>query len=320
MGKYLPRKVSSEEIETRLGIPLGWSKRYSGVEERHQVTTEHIGLMGALAADDALSKANIKLDDIDLLISAGGTYDYPLPNQASVIKAEMKDGGTANCPAIDIDSTCLSFVAALDMASALLDGERFKNILIVSAEMASKGLNSKNWETSTLFGDAAIAAIVTATDTGDSVFVKGAQKTYSEGVYHTLIEGGGARYHFSEKSYDPDFHSFRMNGKPLLRMAKAKIPEFMDEFFSDIPYSLETLDAIVPHQASKTGMAIFESQYKFLNGTVKKTLSTHGNCIAASIPLTLYEAIEKGEVKRGDSCFLCGTSAGFSIGGVLIKY
>lgn len=320
MGTYVPKRIASSEIESLNGIPSGWSEKYSGVESRHHVTFESNGYMGARAAEEALKRAQLNLRDIDMLISAGGTYDYPLPNQASVIKSELKNGDKHNFAAIDIDSTCLSFVAALDFASRILDGKQMKNILIVSSEIASKGLNPDNWETTTLFGDAAAAAIVTHDTTSDSLYIKGVQKTYSEGVYDTIIEGGGNVNFFKEKPYDKEMHSFKMNGKKLLRMAKKNIPTFMNDFFEDIPIDLEDVKAIIPHQASKMGMTIFNSLYRFKEGQIKETLSSHGNCIAASIPLTLSIGIDSGDIKRGDICLLSGTSAGFSIGGVLIKY
>ncbi|MEY3844651.1 MAG: hypothetical protein RL293_1073 [Bacteroidota bacterium] len=320
MGKYLPKAVTSEEIERKHGLPIGWAKKYSGVESRHIITNENNGIMGARAAEEALANASMNLKDIDLLLCGSGTFDYPIPNQASIIKAEMKDGLLVDTPAIDIDSTCLSFLSALDFAAKILDGVTYKNILIVSSEVSSIGINPSNWETLTLFGDGAAAMIVRYDADSTSAFIKGTQRTYSEGVYHTIIEGGGLRNHFKNNPYDVEKYSFKMNGRHLLRLAKKKLPEFMDLFFEDLPYTIQSTDAIIPHQASKLGMSILSTQYALKTGQVKETLSNYGNCISASIPLTFMDAVEKGEIKRGDICFLCGTAAGFSIGGVLIKY
>lgn len=320
MGTYLPRLVPSAEIESKHGIPTGWSSKYSGVNTRHQVTDESNGFMGARAAEQALNKANLKISDIDLLISASATYDYPLPNQASIIKSEIQGGEKADFPAIDIDSTCLSFVAALEFAARILDGKTLKTILIVSSEIASKGLNPQNWETTTLFGDMAAAAVVTFDHDSNSLFIKGTQKTYSEGVYDTIIQGGGNKFSYKDFPYDTEMYTFKMNGKKLLRLAKNKIPLFMSEFFSDLPLSIENVDIIIPHQASKMGLQIFKSLYSFEKNQVQETLSNYGNCIAASIPVTLSDCIDAGTIQRGDTCLLCGTAAGFSIGSVLIKF
>ena len=320
MGKYLPESLASAELERKYGLPAGWSVKHSGVESRHLVTTEFNGYMGARAAEEALAKANLKLADMDMLISAGGTFDYPIPNQASVIKAEMDDGNQCHVPAIDIDSTCLSFVSAFDLAASLLDGEKHRHILIVCSEIASKAINPENWETLTLFGDGAVAAVVSYDAASNSAYLAGQQETYSEGVEYAMIKGGGNRHFIKENSYDQALHSFDMKGKQLLKLASRKLPAFIDAFFTDLDYSIKTVDAIIPHQASKLGISILPKLTKVEPARIHSTLHKYGNCIAASIPLTLMDAIDSGAVKRGDVCYLIGTSAGFSIGGVLIRY
>jgi 3-oxoacyl-[acyl-carrier-protein] synthase-3 len=111
-----------------------------------------------------------------------------------------------------------------------------------------------------------------------------------------------------------------MNGIKLLRLATKKIPEFVQWFFSDLPVSLNDMDAIIPHQASRTGLNLFKRLFPLKENQMKESLSRYGNCIAASIPLTLVDSIEQNEIKRGDLCLLIGTSAGFSIGAVLLKF
>ena len=319
-GKYLPQEVLSADLELKYGLPLGWSEKYSGVKSRHHITFESIGYMGAQAIEKALEKCQMKLENIDLLISASAGFDYPLPSQSSIIKSELKDGMSVNIPALDVDSSCLSFVSAFEIASSLLDGKKYKNIIIVSSEIASTGLNPSNWETLTLFGDGAVAAILQFDPDSDSAYIKGNMRTYSEGVYDSTFKGGGMKLFFKDNPYDPELHSFAMNGRKLLRLAKNKLPEFIDDFFKDLPISLEEADTIIPHQASKLGVSILSSLYRLKESQVQSNLSTYGNCIAASIPLVFHDAVESGAIKRGDICFIIGTAAGFSIGGLLLKF
>ena len=79
-GAYLPKAISSEEFEQKHHLPEGWSERYSGVKNRHHVTFESNGYMGARAIESALENSSLELSDIDLIISAGATFDYPLPH------------------------------------------------------------------------------------------------------------------------------------------------------------------------------------------------------------------------------------------------
>lgn len=319
-GKYLPKKVLSSELEQQYGLPLGWSEKYSGVHSRHHITFESIGYMGAKAIEQALQKCNMQLANIDLIISASAGFDYPLPSQSSIIKSELTDGLKVNIPALDVDSSCLSFVSAFEIASSLLDGKKYKNIIIVSSEIASKGINPSNWETLTLFGDGAVAAILQYNNSSPSIYIKSTMRTYSEGVFDSTFLGGGMKLFFKDNPYTPELYSFAMNGRKLLRLAKNKLPEFIEDFFKDLPISIEEADAIIPHQASKLGVSILSSLYQLKENQVMGNLATHGNCIAASIPLVFHDAIESGSIKRGDTCFIIGTAAGFSIGGILLKF
>ena len=321
VGTYLPtNEVPSEQLEESLSIKKGWATRYSGVKVRYHSTHESNAYLGARALENALDHAGMGLADLDLLISAAATYDYPLPNQASMIKVELDGGEQYPFPCIDIDTTCLSFVTALDYAAKSLDPETCRHIAIVSAEISSKGLNPDNWETATLFGDAAAAVIISCNKPGKSGSIKYAMRTYSEGAMNTIIKGGGNKHFFKDHPYDPELHSFSMDGKQLLRLAKKRIPEFMEGFFGGLPFGIEDVDHILPHQASKAGLMAFTSLYNFKEGQVEHNLECRGNCIAASIPSMFCEGVLDGRIREGDLCLLCGTSAGFSIGANLIRY
>lgn len=319
-GCYLPESISSDELERKHNLPKGWSEKYSGVKNRHHATFESNGFMGARAIESALEGSNLDLSDIDLIISAGATFDYPLPNQASVTKSELKNSLQYNIPTIDIDTTCLSFVTSFEIAAKMMDNYQYKNVIIVSSEIGSKGLNEDNLETLTLFGDAAVAVILSSDNESDSVFIKGSMKTYSEGVFYTLIKGGGNKYFFKDNPYDKNLHSFNMDGKKLLKLAKKELNSFTDEFFENIAYVINDVDVIIPHQTSKIGMELFKRMYNLENDKVMSNLENHGNCIAASIPLMIHQSIENKKLKRGDLCLLLGSSAGFSIGANLFRY
>lgn len=321
MGKYLPQHcVSSAELEGQLGLPAGWAEQRSGVRLRYHSRGESGALLGARALEAALDAAGLVFADLDLLVCGAATFDYIIPNQASVIKREVVGGRDSHIPAFNVDSTCLSFVTALDLAAQLLDGRRYRRIGLVSAEVASQGLDPGNAETATLFGDGAAAAVVGWEPEGESRVIKAAQHTWSEGVFDTQIKGGGNAYHFREHPYDPALHSFAMQGKNLLRLASKKVPFFMEEFFADLPLSLAEVDLVVPHQASKFGLEMVQRLLHLRDEQYFTHLATHGNCIASSIPMALHDAIQQGRLQRGQTCLLCGTSAGFSVGAVLLRY
>jgi 3-oxoacyl-[acyl-carrier-protein] synthase-3 len=208
----------------------------------------------------------------------------------------------------------------LDYASRVVDNSKFRYIAIVCSEIASKGLNPSNRETLTLFGDGAAAAIIAFDESGESGAVHYSMSTYSEGINFTSIRGGGTKFFFKDYPYDPQLHSFAMDGINLLRLTKKELPAFIDDFFNELPFDIFGVDHIIPHQASKTGLRVFYGMYDIDQHKRHGNLYETGNCISASIPLVLHEVIRKNLVKRGESIFLCGTSAGFALGGLLIRY
>ena len=222
-------------------------------------------------------------------------------------------------PVMSLDSTCTGFISGIDIAAHLLGGSRYSNIVLISSEISSHGINPKNWESVTLFGDAAVAAVLSFNTERNSGLVKAMARTYSEGIPHAIVRGGGNANPIHNHPYDSELHSFSMAGIPLLKLAKRYIPEFMSEFFDELGVAITDIEHILPHQASKSGLALFEGLYPFAAGQVKRNLNKYGNCISASIPLLLHDALQSGSIVQGSTCLLCGTSAGFSIGSALIK-
>lgn len=321
MGYYLPvQKMDSSMLEKQLGLEEGWILKTNGVRSRYYVNAQETGAyMGAQALQKALQRANMQFEDLDLLIDASGSFDFPIPHNACLIPRELGilDAGI---PCWDVDSTCLGFVTALDMASYLLDGDRYSNIAIVNSEIASKSLNPKDPKSATLFGDAATATIVSyfPNDSRTGILVAG-METYAQGAHYTRVKGGGNALHPNTDTAFSDF-TFVMEGKAVMRLGMQKILPFVQKLFAQVDLTMEDIDCIIPHQASKMALDFAKKVFKWRSDQMVSILADYGNCISASIPLALYTAIENGQLKRGDSCLLLGTAAGLSVGGLLFIY
>ena len=318
-GKYVPHKVLMSEIEKQYDIPNGWSEKHSGVISKHWITNETVAFMGAEALKMALENCNYSLSDIDLIISAGTSFDYPVPHQAPLIKKELNISGVS-IPAISINSTCLSFVTALDIASSLLDNRRYKRIAIVTSETTKNTLNPKDYETFTLFGDGAAAAIVEWSNNSNSIIFASDMVTYEAEAENTIVRGLGNVFHPRFHEWDLEKYSFSMNGKALIKITSQKLSPFIQNLFLKSNINPSNIDWIIPHQASKLGLILLKKLFPDFKDKIISNLETHGNCIAASIPMALHDAISEGKIKRGDTILFLGTSAGFSIGGIILKY
>jgi 3-oxoacyl-[acyl-carrier-protein] synthase-3 len=323
VGRYLPeRVVTNDELERRCSLRSGWIEKWTGVEERRWADPgrETNAFMGARAAEGALAAAGRQLGEIDLILNASGTHQQVLPENAPFIQAELgpRARGIAS---MSINATCLSFVAALDTAASLLTTGRHRRILIVSSDIASVGLNFDQPESACLFGDAAAAVVVGRSSAGDDACLETAHfVTYSEGARLTEIHRGGTLE--PTYGYRTEEHAswlFDMQGRRVLRLARGLIPPFLETLRSGLSRSLDGIDVVIPHQASRMGLKL-SSGLHWAPERVVQTLATFGNTLAASIPLTLHHAIESGQLRRGMRTLLIGTGAGLSIGGVILRY
>ncbi len=322
MGKYLPNKViSSSDLDKKMNKPSGWVEKKSGAKKRHFIDNENICDMGVNAAKIAIANANISKEEIDCIIFAAVSMQQLIPNTAAFIQKKL---GLENSgiPAIDMNMVCLSFVSSLDVISYLIEAQRYNNVLIVSSEIASVGLNWNDPETCTIFGDGAAAAVISKSKENDtSKILASHMQTYSISSDCAELKSGGANYFPEEKSANNrEDYFFQMNGKKSFRFVSSKIKDFIKNLLEKSKKTIEDLDLIIPHQAS--GLALRHLRKK-LNVPKEKWMdifSMHGNQIAASIPTALYEAIEQKIIKRGSTVMLLGSAAGLSIGGMILEY
>ncbi len=320
LGRYLPKRiVPSSELEALCGLPAGWVERRNGVRERRWVTDETSSFMSSQAALEALDEAKLKPNQLDLIINASGTGEQAIPDTGALIQRQL-GLGSSGIPAMTVHTTCLSFVAGMDVASNFINSGRYKNILIASADVASCGINPKEPESASLVGDAAAAVVVTKAEAGESSMIHHAHfKTYGEGAYLTAIMGGGSRLHPRFEGHKPEDDLFHMDGPAVLRMVRGIAHDFLDELYPGLSKGLMDIDVVVPHQASKVGLMMLE-RFGWPENKIMRTIETLGNCVSASIPATLYQAVRDGNIQRGEKVLLVGTGAGLSIGGLVLTF
>jgi 3-oxoacyl-[acyl-carrier-protein] synthase-3 len=321
VGYYLPeRRVTNAELEERLGIPPRWIERATGVQARRYVAGETSAVMGAAAARMALDHAGIALGEVDAIIGASTGPQQAIPCTAALVQRELgAPEGRSAC--FDMNATCLSFAFALHAAAHLIAGGAYRTVLIYSSEINSPSLNPNERESAVLFGDAAAAAVVRRTTPGDTgALWHAAFETYSSGANATEIRGGGTLHHPNNPATTPEMHMFHMDGLAVFRQATVLVDGFLERFFATLGWERGAVDAVVPHQASRHAVEQLTRRYGFRADQVIWNLAERGNCVGASIPLTLAEAVHGGRIQRGNTLLLVGTGAGLTLGAVALTY
>ena len=320
LGRYLPpRIVQNSELERIYALSAGWVERRNGVRERRWVTTETASFMAAEAAREALDEAGLRPDQLSLIINASGTAEQAIPDTGALIQRQL-GLGRSGIPAMSVHTTCLSFLTALDVAANFLSTGRYTTILIVSSDISSCGINPKEPESATLVGDAAAAVVVSRSGMEDASAIHHAHfKTYGDGASFTAIRGGGSAHHPAKPDHNSDDDLFRMDGPAVLRMVRSFDEAYLEELYAGLSTSLRDIDLVVPHQSSKVGLLLLQ-RYGWPEAKIIHTLEWLGNCVAASIPATLYQAVRSTTLQRGQKFLLVGTGAGLSIGGLVMTY
>lgn len=300
-GNYLPKNIAIFDGEKRY--------RCNGSETQLD--------MAVKVAKKALENAKLDIKDIDCIVSSSAVIMQPIPCNAALIHEQIAKG--TNIPAMDINTTCTSFVTALDTISYLIEAGRYKNVLIVASDVSSEGLNEEQKESYTLFSDGASAVVITKSEDSNQGIVGSLIRTYSEGAHATEIRGGGTlRTAMKYKPEDKADYTFDMKGKPILSLCVKKLPELFKEFEEKFNVSIKDVDVVIPHQASRALPFIMQilkiDESKYVN-----RVSEFGNMVSVSIPYMLCDLLEKGKIKKGDKVLLCGTAAGLTCNILLLN-
>lgn len=321
LGWYLPeRRVSSAELAERFKLAPGLIERTTGVLERRYAGGETASGMGAAAARMALAQAGLEPSQLDAIVGASSAPQQCIPCTAALVQRELgAPEGRSLC--FDINATCLSFLVALHTAAQLIAAGAYHTVLVYSSEIASPSLNPGQWESAALFGDAAAAAVLTHSAPGEPSTIWHAQfATYSSGADLTQCLGGGTLHHPNDPRTTPDMNLFHMQGLAVFRQAVRIMRPFLDQFFDTLGWQREQVATVVPHQASRHGVEQLSDRLGFRHEQVFTNLRERGNCVAASIPLALAEAVHSGRIQRGERVVLLGTGAGLTVGALALTF
>ncbi|MDN5782462.1 MAG: ketoacyl-ACP synthase III [Luteimonas sp.] len=320
IGRYMPqRRVASAEIEARAGLPAGWALAHSGVAFRHWASRdEHASTMGAAAARDACAQAGVQPRDMDLILNASGSAERAIPDGGPLLQREL-GLGDSGIPSFSVHATCLSFLAAIELASERLHHGRIDRALVVSSEIASVGLDFNSAEVCTLFGDGAAAVVLERAPAGStSAIHRVAWLTTGGDADLTTIRGGGSFRHPHAPETVHEDALFQMQGPRTLKKVVRLVPRLLQRLVLDED-TRRSVRWVACHQASRAGLE-YVARLGFDNAVVISTLEQTGNCIAASIPLTIEQGIREGQIQRGDLGLLIGTGAGLSAAAMLMTY
>lgn len=319
-GAAVPgNRLSDSDLDRQLGLAAGASFKATGIRSRFVSTTETAASLAAEACRRTLAASGLSWDDVDCLVAASGTMDQALPYNAAMIHAELGLGGQRTTT-FDVGASCMSFLAALDVASALVEVGRFRKVMIVCSDISTFTTDRADLKVGGLFGDGAAACLIGGAEAGEGSSILAAESiTLSEGVEYCRIPSGGSRFH----RRTPDSNAgafFEMRPKALYGLVAKELPRFVDRLLAKAGVTMREIDLVVPHQASPLALRHIIRTLDIDERKMVDISADHGNQVGASLPTALHHGLERMKIGRGAKILLLGSGAGVTLGGTVLVY
>lgn len=318
MGSYLPEKnLTNHDLEKIVDTSDKWIVERTGIEARRIADeSEATSDLSTIAAERALEDANLKAEDIDLIILATITGDYVFPSTACIVQ---KNIGAINAAAFDINAGCSGFIYGMTMAEGFIKSGMYEKILVIGAETLSRVINWEDRNTCVLFGDGAGACILDRCEDGYGIL---ASHMGSDGTKGEVLmqEAGGSRLPASIETVEEKLHSIYMDGKEVFRFAVRVMDRATKHILEKAKLEVKDIDLLVPHQANTRIIDSASKKLKLEKEKIYVNLNKYGNTSAASVPIALDEAIKENRLKKGDNLLLVAFGAGLTWASMAIKW
>lgn len=303
VGKYSPEKVvTNHDLEKIMDTNDEWIRTRTGIEER-RIAPDEMGTsdLAYEAAKQAIDDANIKPEDIGLILVATVTPDQPFPTVACILQERL---GCGNAAAMDISAACSGFIYGMATAKQFIESNTYKHVLVVGAEKLSKIIDWEDRNTAVLFGDGAGAVVMGTVSDGRGVL-----------AFELGADGTGGKHLYQDQK-----DHIQMNGREVFKFAVRQMGESAVNVIEKAGLSKEEVDFLIPHQANIRIIEAARERLELPEEKVAKTIHKYGNTSSASIPMTLCDELESGKIKDDDIIVMVGFGGGLTWGAITLKW
>jgi 3-oxoacyl-[acyl-carrier-protein] synthase-3 len=319
ISHWVPEKIlTNADLEKMVDTSDEWIRSRTGISERHILEDGKASSdMGAEAVKLLLSYRNIDADEIDGIIVATVTPDMFFPSTANLIQDKVK---AKNAWSFDISAACSGFIYALALGSQMIEAGKYKKIVVVGSDKMSAITNYRDRNTCVLFGDAAGAVLLEPSEEEDIGVIDFLLHSDGTGADYLNLKAGGSKYPATVETVANDWHYIYQDGKTVFKFAVQKMADVAEQVLKRNSYTGKDVKLLVPHQAN---LRIIDAAVKRLGlkpDQVLINIDRYGNTTAATIPLALSEAYQKGKVSKDDLIVFATFGAGFTWASALVKW
>jgi 3-oxoacyl-[acyl-carrier-protein] synthase-3 len=318
IGAYAPKRIlTNQDLEKMVNTTDEWIVQRTGIHERRIVDeTEAASDLGLRAAQQAMDRAGVEPEEIDLIVVGTTSGDMAFPTTANILQHQL---GCRNAGSMDLYAACSGSIYSLSVGAQYIETGKYRTVLCVGAECLSRITDYTDRGTCILLADAAGAAVLRPAE-GEAGIID--TDLYSDGRYGDLLiqPGGGSRHPASHETVDRRLHFARMKGNEVFKVAVRMFEDCAKRILERNGFTVEDIDMFVPHQAN---LRIIEAAVKRLKLPMERVVvnvDRYGNTGAASVYVALEEAWAAKRITSGDLLLLAAFGGGFTWGAALVRW
>ena len=316
VGGYVPDGViTNAELAESIDTSNEWIVARTGIHQRRILEdTAATSDMAVTAVQRMLEHTTARATDIDLVICATVSPDHVYPATATIIADKI---GAKNAWGFDVAAACAGFLFALWSAAQFIEAGTHERIIVIGADTMSRKVNNQDRETCILFGDGA-GAVLLERGGNELGLIDGLMKSDGSGREFLYQKAGGSKFPSTEVNVRAGHHFVSQQGSIVFKHAVRGMTEVSRELMRRNQLNIADLSFFVPHQANRRIIDAAASNLGLRHDQTLVNISRYGNTTNASIPLCLWDNLDK--LRRGQSILLATFGGGFSWGGIYLRW
>jgi 3-oxoacyl-[acyl-carrier-protein] synthase III len=317
-GYVPPRLLTNADLERMVDTTDEWIQQRVGIRERHIVdkgmATSHLA---TAAAQQLLQKTHTGPEEIDLIIVATVTPDMFFPATACLVQTRI---GATRAWGFDLSGACSGFLYALTTGAQFVGAGTHKKVLVIGSDVMTSIIDYQDRNTCVLFGDGAGAVLLEPSESDAEGILDFDNDIDGSGGEYLYMPGGGSLHPASHETLDQKMHCVHQDGKQVFKYAVRRMAEIACGLLERNGYSHKDLALVVPHQANLRIIRAMQERLGLDDSKVLVNIDRFANTTGGTIPLGLCDAVGQGRLKKGDLVVLVAVGAGYTTGGVLMRW
>jgi 3-oxoacyl-[acyl-carrier-protein] synthase-3 len=319
LGRYVPPNVvTNYDLAQRVDTTHDWIVERTGISERRVVepgtpTSE----LAARAANDALRARGIEADEIELIIVVTVTPDMFFPATACLVQDKIR---ASSAWGFDLSAACSGFLYGLTVGSQFIVSGAHQKVMVIGADVMTSILNPEDRSTLVLFGDGAGAVILEPSEDDGTGILDYIHEVDGSGGQFLYMPGGGSLNPATHETVEKKMHYVHQQGQSVFKFAVRKMEDLATSLLQRNGLDGGSVDTFIAHQANARIIDATAEKLGLPAEKVVKNIHKFGNTTAATIPLAIGDALDSGQLKKGDLVLFTAVGAGYTAGSVIVRW